>query len=326
MWVDGIKKLFKSKKREKVGQFVTAVDHVTFKVEKGEFFGILGPNGAGKTTLVKLLCCILRAEEGTALVNGYDINRERYQVKASVSLVAQAGWRFFSYAQSVKENLELTAALYGLPRKETEQRVTQALKTVGLWDRRDSSPMELSSGMRQKLVLAKGFLFKTPIFILDEPTVGLDPPSAVAVRSYVKKELNKELGQTVLMTTHLMEEADMLCDRVAIMEKGRIVACGSPEELKKALQKEEILEIEVTNYTGQILDKIKKLRLVSRASARILDATLGYATIRVHSPEIEDVLPSVIRLIEMSGGKVVYLKEVKPSLEDVYLKTVGKGL
>jgi len=110
------------------------------------------------------------------------------------------------------------------------------------------------------------------------------------------------------------------------MEKGKIVACGSPEDLKKSIQNEGIVEMEIMNYANQILEEIKEIHLISRASARILDATLGYATIRVHSPEIEDVLPSVIRLIETSGGKVVYLKEVKPSLEDVYLKTVGKGL
>jgi len=128
MWVDGIKKLFRSKKREKLKQFIAAVDHLNFKVEKGEFVGILGPNGAGKTTLVKLLCCVLRADEGTALVNGYDIDKEKYRVKASVSLVTQAGWRFFSYAQSVKENLELTAVLYGLPKKRSRKKSHSGLE------------------------------------------------------------------------------------------------------------------------------------------------------------------------------------------------------
>lgn len=162
MWVDGIKKFFQSRKKRRAGKYSTVLDHATFKVRTGEFFGIVGPNGAGKSTLIKLLSGVLLPDEGTASVNGYDLLSDRYHVRASVSLVGSSSWRALDWALSVKDNLEFVAAIYGLPKQKTQQRAEEALKMVGLWDKRDVSPSTLSSGMRQKLALAKGLPLPHP--------------------------------------------------------------------------------------------------------------------------------------------------------------------
>lgn len=319
MWIDGIKKLFQAKKKEKTGEYITAVDHVDFNVRKGEFFGIVGPNGAGKTTLIKLLSGLLLPDEGTALVNGYDLLEDRYDVRASVSLVGSSSWRILNWALSVRDNLEFVATVYGLSKEIARQRTEEALKTVGLWEKRDVSPSTLSSGMRQKLALAKGFLFLTPLFLLDEPTIGLDPPSAIAVRKLIKNELNRKLGQTVIITTHYMEEADLLCDRIAFLNKGKLVECDTPDNLKKRLKGEDILEMEVTNFTSETKKEIEQIDQIIGVTSRTLNPAIGKSIIRVHCEESEDVMQDLLRLIRLHGGKIEYVREDEPSLEDVFL-------
>jgi len=325
MWVDGIKKLFQAKKKGMAGQYITALDHATFNVRKGEFFGIVGPNGAGKSTLIKLLSGMFLPDEGTASVNGYDLLRDRYHVRASVSLVGSSSWRALDWALSVKDNLEFVAAVYGLPKEKARQRTEEALKTVGLWDKKNVSPSTLSSGMRQKLALAKGFLFLTPLFLLDEPTVGLDPPSAIAVRSFIKDELNRKLGQTVIITTHYMDEVDLLCERIVFLDKGRIVACDTPENLKNKIRGEDVSELEVVDFTSIMKEGIEKLDQVKGVTISTLDPVIGKTIVRVRSKESGDVLPDLLRIIQENGGIVQYVRDDKPSLDDVFLHITGQG-
>jgi len=305
---------------------VIAVDHVSLKVRKGEVMGLLGPNGAGKTTFIKCLSTLLIPDEGTAIVNGYDILKEPDKVKKSINLVGSGHWVGFDWALTVKENLEFFANLYGLEPSVAKKRINEALEIVDLKDKENEVPSRLSSGMRQKMVIAKGFLIRTPIFLMDEPTIGLDPVSARDIRRYIKKKLSEELGETIVLTTHYMQEAEQLCDRVAVMDRGKIVACGSPQELKQMIGKQEVIEIETLNIGAKIIDEIGKIDLVNNVASHIDDPVLSTGTIRVHAKDIESVLPMILQSIERNGGRVLHVSVSRPTLEDVFMRLTGRGL
>jgi len=305
---------------------IIAVDHVDLKVKEEEFFGLLGPNGAGKTTLIKCLSTLLIPDEGTAVVNGYDVLEEPDKVKRCINLVGSGHWVGFDWALTVRENLEFFANLYGLKPSVAKERINEALEIVGLKDKEKEVPSRISSGMRQKMIIAKGFLIRTPIFFMDEPTVGLDPVSARDIRVYIKEKISKELGETIVLTTHYMQEAEQLCDRVAIMDRGKIVACGSPQELKKMIGKHEVIEIETVNIGAKLIDDIGKIDLVDNVASHIDDPVTSTGTIRVHTEDAESVLPMVLHSIERDGGKVLHVSASQPTLEDVFMKLTGRGL
>lgn len=305
---------------------IIAVDHVDLKVKEGELFGLLGPNGAGKTTLIKCLSTLLIPDEGTAIVNGYDIFKEPTNVKRCINLVGSGHWVGFDWALTVRENLEFFANLYGLPPSLAQERIDEAIEIVGLKDKEKEVPSRISSGMRQKMIVAKGFLIRTPIFFMDEPTVGLDPVSARDIRAYIKEKLSDELGETIILTTHYMQEAEQLCERIAIMDKGKIVACGSPEELKGMTKKHEVIEIETVNIGEKIIDAIGELDLIDNVASHTDDPVTSTGTIRVHTEDAESVLPTVIQSIERNGGKVLHVSASQPTLEDVFMDLTGRGI
>ena len=321
MWVRGLKKLLRRQK-----DMLTAVDHVNITVKRGEFFGLLGPNGAGKTTLIKMLCCILRPDEGTALVNGFDILKERNEVKRSINLVASGSWIGLDYFITISQNLTLFAALEGLKGAEARKRVDDALRLVGLEDMADVRFPFLSSGMRQKAMVAKGLLTHTPLLFLDEPTIGIDPLSAHQIRRFVKDVLNKQLGQTIVMTTHYMEEAELLCDRVAIMHEGCIIACDTPSELRKKAKTENVVEIGVVNLTSRVLSELQSMSEVGAVTSKLEDKVIGAGVVRVHLPDKESNLQPVLASIQQAGGEVRYAKEIEPTLEDVFLTMTSRRI
>ncbi len=302
---------------------ITAVDHVDLKIRKGEFFGLIGPNGAGKTTLIKCLSTLLIPDEGTALVNGYDIREEPEGVKLSINLVGSGTWMAFDWGLTVKENLEFFAGIYGLDPSLASRRIKEALSIVGLEEKANEYPGKLSSGMRQKMLVAKGFLLRTPIFFLDEPTVGLDPGSAREIRSYIKNILSKELKETILLTTHYMFEAEELCDRIAIMNHGRIIACDTPANLRRLIKRVDVIEIEAVNLDPYFEDHARKVELVDSVAVQILDDVTGRGFIRVHTPDHEEVLPDILELTRRMGIKVEYVDIVQPTLEDVFISLTG---
>ena len=308
------------------GRKIVAVNDVNIKVRRGELFGLLGPNGAGKTTLIKCLSTLLIPDGGTALINGYDIVKESERVKMYISLVGRGAWIGFDYGLNVEENLLFFAKLYGLSREQADARIDEALEVVDLSDKRKEVPGNLSSGMRQKLLVAKGFLTRAPIMFLDEPTIGLDPASARDVRKHIKEKLNAELKETVFLTTHYMQEAESLCDRVAIMHEGRIIACDSPSTLVSRLRTKRIVEVEALNAGPDVVSKIQMLDLVERVSkTEGAEGTLT-STIRIHTKDPDQVMDEVIQIMRENHARISAISPSEPTLEDVFMTLTGRGL
>ncbi|HSL82327.1 MAG TPA: ABC transporter ATP-binding protein, partial [Thermoanaerobaculia bacterium] len=212
---------------------LVAVDGVDLRIEPGEFFGLLGPNGAGKTTLVKMLATILVPSAGTAWVNGFDVTTQTRRVRSSVAVVSTRGWLGFDMQLPIQWNLKYWAALYGVPSALLDRRVREVLEIVDLAGKGRESSAVLSSGMRQRLAVAKGLLADAPVFLLDEPTIALDPKSANDIRLFIREEINDRKGTTVILTTQNMREAEEVCDRIAVLDRGRLVATGTVAGLRQ---------------------------------------------------------------------------------------------
>src|SRR5438093_7545624 len=224
---------------KKFGDF-TAVNGISFAVEDGEIFGLLGPNGAGKSTLIRMLVTLLPPTSGSAIVNGYDIVKQANGVRRSIGVIPQA--MTTDLELSVEENLIIFAKLYGVPRQKREQLMAELLDAVELTKWREAPVKNLSGGMRRRVEIARGLVHEPRIFFLDEPTTGLDPVSRVAVWEMLQK-IKSERHLTVLLTTHYMDEADKLCDRIAIVDHGELKALDSPLKLKASIPGRNVLDV-----------------------------------------------------------------------------------
>src|SRR2546422_4507598 len=240
---------------------LVAVDNVDLEIRKGEIFGLLGPNGAGKTTTISMLITIRPITEGRATVNGYDVAREPAKVRASCGIVFQEP--SIDTALTARENLELHARLYGVPKAIRRERIEELLALVDLKDREDSIVKTFSGGMKRRLEIARGLLHHPPIIFLDEPTLGLDPQTRQHIWEYIER-LRREMRTTFVLTTHYMEEADRLCDRIAIIDRGKIVALGTPKELKDSLGCDTV----VLTMEEPPLDAFRGLPFVSNVDVR----------------------------------------------------------
>jgi len=241
---------------KKFGDF-TAVDHVSFGVEKGEVFGFLGPNGAGKTTTINMLCTLMQPTEGKASIGGFDVVKEAYEVRRRIGVVTE---KLIVYDRlTPPENLKVFGRLYDVPSRELNRRIEELLKIVDLWEWRNSLVSNFSSGMRQRLNLIRALIHSPEILFLDEPTVGLDPATALNIRELIAK-LNHS-GTTVILTTHQMEVADKLSDRISIIDQGKIIALETLEDLKSKVGPEATLEDVFIKLTGsRMRDAPKKSR------------------------------------------------------------------
>ncbi|HAG06870.1 MAG TPA: ABC transporter ATP-binding protein [Peptococcaceae bacterium] len=296
---------------------IVAVDRVSFAVEQGEIFGFLGPNGAGKSTTIMMLTTLLRPTAGTARVAGFDVVRQPERVRASLGYVSQD----LAVDDNLTgiENLTLQARLYHLPRQEARRRIAEVLQLVGLAHRARDRVETYSGGMRKRLDIAAGLLHRPKVLFLDEPTLGLDIQTRREIWRYVR-DLRANTGMTVFLTTHYMEEADVLCDRVAIIDRGQIKAVGRPSELKAGLG-------------GDVIT----LRLAGTPSAqRVTSALRGIpfvADVRFYEGEYvvtardgEKTLPLVFEALQRVGEQIVAVTLKQPSLDDVYLAITGRGL
>ncbi len=299
-------------------QWVTAVDSVSLNIEEGEFFGLLGPNGAGKTTLIKLLCCLVLPNSGKARVFGHDIVSEEAVVKKLVGLVS-AEERSFFWRLTGRENLQFYASLYHLPRQQVKRRIDELLSLVGLIDQGDVRFQNYSTGMRQKLAVARGLLSRPRVLFVDEPTRSLDPISAQAVRNFLRERVVGE-GQTVVLATHNMSEAEQLCDRLAIMDHGHIVAAGSVKELRAVFQGHEACELLVRNLAEAVLPQLSLINGV--LDCRITAVRDGNSSLEIKIADRSKVLPKVLQLMVNNGAEICDCQLRELPLEDILVHVV----
>jgi ABC-2 type transport system ATP-binding protein len=298
-----------------------AVDGIDLRIEIGEVFGVLGPNGAGKTTTLRMLATLLLPTSGEVRVLGYDVVAQPREVRRRLGAVL-SGERSLYWKLTARENLEYFAALFHIPRRVARGRIDAILAAVRLSDRADDYVERFSTGMRQRLVLARALLPDPPLLLVDEPTVGLDPQAATDMRDRIR-QLRAD-GRTVLLTTHYMEEADQLCDRIAIIDHGRIVALGTPTELKRSLRAEQVLRLRATvgDQDGAFLSRLA-------AAARVAHHERGEdgtVTITLHSPSAPDFVPVAFEIARATGAAIAHVEIVPVTLEEVFLSLTGRAL
>lgn len=312
----------KRKKNKNKNDKVIALENVNMKIHQGELFGILGPNGAGKTTLIKILSTLLLPSSGTALVDGIDVVKYPEEVRKRINMVTggeQCGYGILN----VRETLWMFSQFYGIPNSKAKQRIDELLKILDMERFANTKIGKLSTGMKQKLNVMRGFVCDPKIMFLDEPTLGLDVQISRDVRKYVKTWLRENPERTVLLTTHYMAEADELCDRLAIIDQGKVLVCDSPQNLKKSLTKDAVFHIEV-NLTLNGMEKFANIAGVKNFAYEH-KSHLG-RTLLKFILEDESAISNVTESISDNGSKIVSLSKVEPSLEDVFVGLVGRGL
>jgi ABC-2 type transport system ATP-binding protein len=304
---------------------VRAIDHLNLEIKRGELFGLLGPNGAGKTTLVKILCTLLPPDEGNASVNGFDVVREQMDVKRSIGALFSVGERGAFWRLSGYRNLEFFSAIYNVPSHRRRERIMEVLELVGLKDKAFEHYQKYSGGMKRKLALARALLPDPPILLLDEPTTGLDVISSRSLREFIRNDLSREAGKTVLYTTHFVEEASQICDRICILNKGKLVACDTPEAIKGVIKKGEVVDIRVRAITDAQLDAIKTMEGVVGIGSEMEDSVLGQRRLRIHLESI-DSLSVVLDFFFKEKIHLIDLRREEPTLEDAFIELTGTGL
>ena len=298
------------------GGAIVALDRISFNVESGEIFGMLGPNGSGKTTLIKILTTLLKPTTGVARVAGFDVTRYRDNVRACVGVVFQEP--ALDRRLTGRENLDFHARMYGMKRKEREERLEEVLKLVELEDKADLLVDKYSGGMKRRLELARGFMHHPEILFLDEPTLGLDTYTRRMIWNYIR-ELNREEGVTIVLTTHYMEEADYLCDRVGIMDHGKIIALDRPKNLKNLIGSD-LVSLELNNPDDiDNIEVFKKLDFI-----RDINVYHNYVILKMERADFR--IPAIMELAADEGIEIRAVNLRKPSLEDVFLHFTGRGI
>ena len=328
-------KIFKSRDRNieargsffnrKEREMVTALDHLNLEIRKGELFGLLGPNGAGKTTLVKVLCTLLPPDEGNAILNGFDAVRQQMNVRRSIGALFSVGERGAFWRLNGYMNLEFFSAIYNVPRSKRHERIMEVLDLVGLKDKAFDRYQRYSGGMKRKLALARVLLPDTPILLLDEPTVGLDVISSRTLREFIKNDLSRKAGKTILYTTHYVEEASQICDRIGILNRGKLVACDTPNNIRGIVKKGEVVEIRVKSITDAQIETIKTMDGVTDVTSESEDSVLDLRRLRLNLQSIS-FLPMVLDFFFKEKILLIDLKREEPTLEDAFIELTGRGL
>lgn len=295
----------------KSGQSQIAVNGVSLAIKPGELFGLLGPNGAGKTTLIKMLATLILPSSGTALVNGYDLAADE-AVRNSVNLVSGDG-RSLYWRLTGRQNLEFFAALYHLPSASLSLKIKEVLGLVGLEEAAEVPVRAYSSGMKQRLAIARALLKKTPILLLDEPTRGLDPAATRQFHRILREELTSRQGFTVVIATNQLWEAEVLCQRVAVLHQGRLQRCGSPTELRRDLGLTGRWQLVIHNLTPSLKKGLEECPLPLRLSS------LGNGQFLVEWDAAEEgIIDDVVQIVSRGGGKIITVSQEQASLEDIF--------
>ncbi len=312
-----IKNLFKKYEN------LTVLNDINIEVYDNEIFGLLGPNGAGKTTLIHILATLIKPTKGTAIVNGYDIIRNPSKVRSSIGIVFQAPSS--DDMLTGYENLKLHSLLYAVPTEVREKRISEVLELVGLTSRKNDQVKKYSGGMRRRLEIARGLLHKPKVIFLDEPTLGLDPSSREIMWKYIDR-LVKDEKITLILTTHYMEEADFLCDRIGIIDKGMIIALDSPAQLKESLGGE-VIEIELMNKQHLNKDVIEYILKPYDFVHKVeLDGKNG--NVLIYVKDASRNLPTILKALDRnnSNNAVKSVEFRSPTLNDVFLKLAGRHI
>ena len=292
---------------------IIAVNHINFEVRKGEIFGFLGPNGAGKTTTIRMLTGLSRPTTGTARVLGFNVESEIVKAKKYMGVVPEASNLYDEL--SAFDNLLFMAQLYGIPRNQRKTRVEELLKTFGLYERKDYLFGTFSRGMKRALTIAAALMHSPKLLFLDEPTVGLDVVAARSLHNLIDKLRHQ--GITIFLTTHYLEEADLLCDRIAILVKGRIVKIDTPEALKTIAEEESVIEFSFNRMTSKVVEglseRLPELKVVPFAHNRM----------RIYGGIPAHVFRIVLKYAKEGGIEIDAVKSIKPSLEDAFIKITG---
>ena len=283
-----------------------AVDNISFSVEKGEFFGLLGPNGAGKTTTIRILTGVLKPEAGKVTIDGIDLRKDPLIAKERMGVIPEVGTVYPDI--TARENLELYGRFYGLSRRSREDRADQMLKDLGLHDRADSPVKGFSKGMKQRISIGCAMVHEPSVLFLDEPTEGLDVQSRRLIVDKVKAMNAK--GCTVVLTTHNIEDASRLCQRVCIINKGKIIAIDTPEHLRSAYERTRSIEVSFDRKVD-----------CSLFSARCVTKAEEYGDkLRIHTSNVDEAIGEIMRIKEEHGLNIISMSTLGPSLEDVFVK------
>jgi ABC-2 type transport system ATP-binding protein len=295
---------------------IQALDGVSFSVRDGEVFGLLGPNGAGKSTAVRTLTTLTRPDSGRAIVAGEDVIRHPNRVRRSIGYVAQDSG--VDWEATGRENLMLQGRIHGMAGAPLRARVDELLELVGLREAADRIARTYSGGMKRRLDIAIGLVHRPRVLFLDEPTTGLDPEARVALWDEVERLAQQE-SLTILLTTHYLEEADRLAERVAIMSRGKIIVEGTPAELKANLRGE-LVTVELADVNGRIEDAAEIVRVIDGATEVGVDGRL----VRTRVPNGAQAIPTILSALDSRGFQVESVTTARPSLDDVYLHYTGR--
>lgn len=294
-----------------------AVNGVSFSIAKGEIFGLLGPNGAGKTTTISMLSTLIPPDSGDALIDGKSIIKEPMSVKKRIGVVPQEIALYTTL--TAIENLSFFGKMYGLSGKALKERINEVLEIVSLSDRAKEKVQNYSGGMKRRINIAIGLLPSPMLLILDEPTVGVDPQSRTNILETLKK-LNKENGLTILYTSHYMEEVEFLCERVAIMDLGKVIALGTINELRMIVGEKDSIIIKISEeIDGKILEEARQIKEVDKIDYK--DKSIHILSLHGRS-----LLPKIIELLSSNGIKIKSIEIKEPNLESVFLELTGKEL
>lgn len=308
------------------GPFIEALQGISFQVKKGEIFGILGPNGAGKTTLIKILCTLVLHDEGEVYVNGFNVQTEPNKVLQNLQAILPES-RGFDWRLTGRQNLEFYALLYGLKEREAQERINYLLNYIGLRERADDMYQRYSTGMQRKLLLCRALMRDTPILLFDEPTVGLDVSSAADFRSLLLDKIAKEEGKTIFMSTHNLVEAQQMCDRVAIIDRGTIIACDTPDNIRNKMFDNRSFSITFHNAwfeeeEEKMVDELEKIPGIYAVNPEIVhDRMLQGLSICI---DRNVDLSGILEIILKSGLKIRTINTQEPTLEEVFKAITGQ--
>lgn len=317
-----LSRTYKIKKTRKTpASTLVALDKVNLQIQQGELFGLLGPNGAGKTTLIKILTTLLGPTSGSAKVNGLDVVSQSRELREHINMVS--GGETSGYGLlTVRENLWMFSQFYGIPSRLANARIMELLKIVGMADRANTKSSNLSTGLRQKMNIVRGFMTDPKVLFLDEPTLGLDVGAARDVRAFVREWVDSDPTRTLLLTTHYMVEAEEMCDRVAIINQGRVLACDTPKALKAGLRTDAIYTLQVDALEDQGFEALKDLPGIRTASRKALEDNIELELVL----EEDSVLTRLIQFLADHGSTIRTLHKREATLEDVFVSLVGVSM